>query len=68
MLLKIALTVLVIGLVWVFMIRQTGPRLRRGEGRSLRLPKIEELTRCPDCGTYRVYGAGCRCRDGGPAA
>lgn len=60
MLLKIGLTVLVIALVWLFMFRATGSR-RVGDRKPVRVPRIETLGRCPECGVYRVYGGGCDC-------
>lgn len=59
MLLKIALTVAIIGAVWIFMIRATG---RRGKVEPRPQPKrVESLERCPACGTYRLYGEPCAC-------
>ncbi len=65
MLLKILLTLLVIGLVWMFMIRGAGRR-RLGDRKPVRVPRIETLARCPDCGVYRIYGGACDCEP--PAA
>lgn len=58
MLLKIGLTVLVIGLVWFFMIRQSG---RGSDAGPRRLPRVETLGRCPTCGVYRIQGVPCDC-------
>lgn len=66
MLLKIGLTLLVIGLVWFFMMRQSG---RAGRDAPRRLPKVETLGRCPSCGVYRIQGVPCDCEReeaGGP--
>ncbi len=60
MLLKILLTLLVIGLVWMFLIRGAGRR-RLGDRKPVRVPRIETLARCPDCGVYRIYGGPCDC-------
>lgn len=65
MLLKIAFTALVIGLVWMFFIRARGAPGDRVDKR--RIPRIETLGRCERCGTYRVYGAGCDCPEEPPA-
>ena len=65
MLLKILLTVAVIGLVWMFMIRGAG-RPRLGDRKPVRVPRIETLARCPECGVYRIYGSGCDCRNAPP--
>ena len=65
MLLKILLTVAVIGLVWMFLIRQAGAR-RIGDKKPVRVPRIETLGRCPACGVYRVYGGGCDCDQAPP--
>ena len=61
MLLKILLTLLVIGLVWMFLIRGAGRR-RLGDRKPVRVPRIETLARCPECGVYRIYGGACDCK------
>lgn len=60
MLLKILLTALVIGLVWMFLIRGAGRRML-GDRKPVRVPRVETLDRCPACGVYRVYGGDCEC-------
>lgn len=59
MLLKIALTAVVIGVVWMFFIRQARPR--GVDRKPVKLPRIESLARCPECGVYRLYGSACDC-------
>lgn len=59
MLLKIALTAAVIAVVWMFFIRHARPR--GPDRKPVRVPRIESLARCPDCGVYRVYGTSCGC-------
>ena len=60
MLLKILLTALVIGLAWMFLIRGAGRRAL-GDRKPVRVPRIETLARCPECGVYRIYGGSCDC-------
>ena len=59
MLLKIALTVAVIGAVWIFMFRASGGRQAKVDRPAPR--PVESLEKCEKCGTYRAYGDPCKC-------
>lgn len=55
---KLALTALIIGVVWMLFMR--GTKTRRREVKPI--PPNETLIKCPDCSAYRMAGTPCPCR------
>lgn len=63
MFLKFALTALVLAVVWMLFFRARGVSSARDAQATRRLPDAQELEPCPACGTYRLYGEPCRCKN-----
>ncbi|MEM1277383.1 MAG: hypothetical protein AAGH74_12715 [Pseudomonadota bacterium] len=55
---KIALTALIIGVVWMLFMRGTKTKRRAAKP----IPPNETLIKCPDCDSYRIAGTPCPCR------
>ena len=66
MLSKLALTALIVGIVWILAARGTRGAIKAPFRRRAKpIPPAETLVECPACGACRPAGAPCPCRTEG---